>query len=254
MEIFYFYEVYPNNDDFIIDKNNIIWKPQPKPDNNPDLYQVYPKNDDFIIDKNNIIWKPQPKPDNNPDLYQVYPKNDDFTIEKTDVCPVDKMSNRTYRIFLETEYLENLYEEINIFISANKATTIEAMIPKNETNLPKLTCVFPIHYPLVPPFVYMNDVLYMNIIHCCHLERVKFIVAKYSMSYRKYINCISCGSVLKNGNWNQKTMFSDVFTEWEKIQEMKIIVGYELALDDLILYRDLDYYNFIHIMEYLVEP
>jgi hypothetical protein len=218
------------------------------------FYEVYPNNDDFIIDKNNIIWKPQPKPDNNPDLYQVYPKNDDFTIEKTDVCPVDKMSNRTYRIFLETEYLENLYEEINIFISANKATTIEAMIPKNETNLPKFTCVFPVHYPLVPPFVYMNDVLYMNIIHCCHLERVKFIVAKYSMSYRKYINCISCGSVLKNGNWNQKTMFSDVFTEWEKIQEMKIIVGYELALDDLILYRDLDYYNFIHIMEYLVEP
>ena len=220
------------------------------------FYEVYPNNDDFIIDKNKIIWKPPPKPDNNPDLYQVYPIPEDFIIEKTDVCSVDdsvKMSNRTYRIFLETEYLEELYEEINIFISANKATTIEAMIPKYDTNLPKFTCVIPVHYPLVPPFVYMNDVLYMNIIHCCHLERVKLIVAKYSMSYRKYINCISCGCVLKNGNWNQKTMFSDVFSEWETIRGMKRIVGYELALEDLMIYRDLENYNIFHIMEYLYQ-
>ena len=30
-----------------------------------------------------------------------------------------------------------------------------------------------------------------------------------------------------------------------------MIVGYELALEDLMIYRDLDYHNIIHIIEYV---
>ena len=223
-----------------------------------DLYTVYPDNDNFIVDKTNINenikWETN--------LYDVYPKNDDFIVNTPFVMKDEdpslqepykytKISNRKYRIFLETEYLEGLYQELSIFMTANKAITIEAT---SGLNLPNMICIIPIEYPSVPPFVYMNNVLYMNKIYCCHLERVKIIVAKYSNSYREYTNCISCACILKNGNWKKTHMFSDIFIEWCQIRRMKRIVGYELALDDLMVHRDLEYYNVIHIMEYLFTP
>ena len=248
-EIYYFYQVYPDNSDFTGNKTNIKWQ---KEDNNPELYLVYPDNGDFTGNKTDIKWQ---KEENNPELYLVYPDNPDFMIDKKDICfagNYGKNTKRKYRMFLETEYLEELYEEITIFISANKAITIEAMFPKGCQNQPnKFTCVIPVNYPLVFPFFYMNDVLYMNRIYCCHLERVKIIVAKYTMDYRKYMNCISCACVLKNENWKSDTMFSDIFSEWDRIRILKRIVGYELALEDLMIYRDLEYCNIIHIMEYL---
>ena len=223
-----------------------------------DLYTVYPDNDNFIVDKTNINenikWETN--------LYDVYPKNDDFIVNTPFVMKDEdpslqepykytKISNRKYRIFLETEYLEGLYQELSIFMTANKVITIEAT---SGLNLPNMICIIPIEYPSVPPFVYMNNVLYMNKIYCCHLERVKIIVAKYSNSYREYTNCISCACILKNGNWKKTHMFSDIFIEWCQIRRMKRIVGYELALDDLMVHRDLEYYNVIHIMEYLFTP
>ena len=223
-----------------------------------DLYTVYPDNDNFIVDKTNI--NENIKWENN--LYDVYPKNDEFVVNTPFVMKDDdpsvqepykytKISNRKYRIFLETEYLEGLYQELSIFMTANKAITIEAT---SGLNLPNMICIIPIEYPSVPPFVYMNNVLYMNKIYCCHLERVKIIIAKYSNSYREYTNCISCACILKNGNWKKTHMFSDIFIEWCQIRRMKRIVGYELALDDLMVHRDLEYYNVIHIMEYLFTP
>ena len=222
----------------------------------PDLYDVYPKNYDFIYDKRGRVLLEE-KCENNPDLYDVYSNRDEFTGDLLAVELIKgskKMSNRKYRVFLETEYLEGLYEEIAVFISANKTITIEAMFSKGCENLPnKFTCVIPIEYPLVPPFVYMNDVLYMSLINCCHLERVKVIVSKYSRSYRGYLNCISCASVLKRENWRCETMFSHIFLEWGRIREMKRIVGYELALEDLMIYRGLEYIHIVCIMEYLDE-
>lgn len=223
-----------------------------------DLYTVYPDNDNFIVDKTNI--NENIKWENN--LYDVYPKNDEFVVNTPFVMKDDdhsvqepykytKISNRKYRIFLETEYLEGLYQELSIFMTANKAITIEAT---SGLNLPNMISIIPIEYPSVPPFVYMNNVLYMNKIYCCHLERVKIIVAKYSNSYREYTNCISCACILKNGNWKKTHMFSDIFIEWCQIRRMKRIVGYELALDDLMVHRELEYYNVMHIMEYLFTP
>ena len=226
-----------------------------------DLYKVYPNNDNFIVYKTNINqiieWETN--------LYDVYPKNDDFLVDTPfrikDAQPsvqqpyrYTKMSNRKYRIFLETEYLEGLYQEISIFMTANKAITMEATTAKDGRNIPNMTYLIPIEYPLVPPFVYMNNVLYMSKIHCCHLERVKWIVGKYYGSYRKYMNCISCACVVKSGNWKETNSFSDIFSEWDQIRKMKRLVGYELGLDDLMIYRDLEYETIIHIMEYLFDP
>jgi hypothetical protein len=211
--------------------------------------------DDFIIDKKNITWKakPEEKCEGGSDLYAVYPDNTDFMIDKPDVSSV-RDSNRKYRVFLETEYLEELYEEITVFISANKTITIDAMFPRgiDVAVSNKCTFVIPIDYPLVPPFVYINDMLYMNIINCCHLERVKVIVAKYVKTYRRYLNCISCGCVLKRENWKSGRMFSDIFSEWALIRKMKKVVGYELALEDLMISRGLEDINITCMLEYLV--
>jgi hypothetical protein len=122
----------------------------------------------------------------------------------------------------------------------------------SKTGEDKFTFVIPREYPLVPPFVYINNVAYMNIINCCHLERVKMVVSKYVKTYRPYLNCISCGSCVAMKNWKKNTMFSNIFSEWEMIRRMKKIVGYELALEELMIYRDLEYENILHIMDYLV--
>jgi len=116
----------------------------------------------------------------------------------------------------------------------------------------KMTFVIPPEYPLVPPFVYINDVLYLNIINCCHLERVKGIVGKYVKTYRPFLNCVSCACLLKRENWRIETMFSDIFSEWDVIRRLKGIVGYELALEDIMIHWGLEYVNVLSILEYLI--
>lgn len=197
---------------------------------------------------------------------------------------------RRQRLFLEIEYLEELYEEISIFISRDKTITIDVSLPKRIEevikkpsgkfekmpilaicrgidsvieerkvkkdvfhNIPeKMTFVIPADYPLVPPFVYINDNLYLNIINCCHLERVKDIVGKYVKTYRPFLNCLSCACLLKRENWNTVTMFSDIFLEWHMIRRLKEIVGYELVLEDIMIHRGLEYFHILCILEYLI--
>jgi hypothetical protein len=48
-------------------------------------------------------------------------------------------------------------------------------------------------------------------------------------------------------------MFSHILLEWWGVKKMKRIVGYELALEDLMIYRGLEYIHIVCIMEYLGE-
>ena len=159
-------------------------------------------------------------------------------------------ARKKHIIFLETNYLEHYFEETTIFIISNQTMTIDAMFLKNG-NRDKYTFVIPIEYPFVPPYVFINDVPYMNLIKCCHLERVKLILGKYTRYYRPFLNCISCASFVNPKNWDEKTRFSDIFLEWFYIRHMKQIVSYELGLDSLRLARGLEYYIMVCIMEYL---
>jgi hypothetical protein len=249
-EISDLYKVYPDRDNFIVHKTNINDKPfriEDAQSNRSNTFISVPFGDIFNENWCKIEWETN--------LYDVYPKNDDFVVDTPfRAYTHKKMSNRKYRVFLETEYLEGLYQEISIFMTANNEITIEATTAKDGRNIPNMTYLIPIEYPLVPPFVYMNNVLYTSKIYCCHLERVKWIVAKYYECYRKYTNCISCACVVKSGNWKQTNRFSDIFSEWDQIRKMKLLVGYELALEDLMIYRDLEDETVNSIIEYLFDP
>lgn len=215
----------------------------------------------------------------------------------------NKVVIKKYRIFLEMEYLEELYEDISLIISSNKIVTIDAILPKNNIiveekplveekpqifeKMPilamcrgidsviqererekakneivrierrytpeKITFVIPVNYPREPPYVYINDIPYMNIINCCHLERVKFYIGKYIKTYRPFLNCVSCACCIKKENWNNLTMFSDIFYEWKIVQMLKEVVKYELILDELMDYKGLEYATVLCILEYMYD-
>jgi len=205
-----------------------------------------------------------------------------------------KRTLRRHRLFMETEYLENYYEDISMFISPDKTTTIEATqrknnIPSEKENsecqplqrmpifafcrnilpsksdpppkesssqvLPeKIIMVFPAEYPKAPFYLYINDVLYTKKIHCCHLERVKQSVGKYMKSYRPFVNCISCACTLHKTNWRPNTYLSDILNEYAIIQQVKEIVKYDILLGELMNVKQLDYSIVVWIMEYLYTP
>ena len=207
-----------------------------------------------------------------------------------------KRTLRRYRLFMETEYLEDYYEDISMFISPDKTVTIEATLPKKIQSshekedtgshplqrmsifafckgilpskndppkeppkesviLPeKLIMVFPSEYPKAPFYLYINDVLYTKKIHCCHLERVKQSVGKYTKSYRPFVNCVSCACTLHKTNWRPNTYLSDILNEYAIIQQLKEIVKYDILLGELMNVKQLDYSIIVWIMEYLYTP
>ena len=216
---------------------------------------------------------------------EVLPNKRKMIIEQR--CQIKKTLRR-HRIFMETEYLEDHYEEINLFVSSNKTATIEAFQPKkqidsdtqshkkhrmpifsfcreplpqiepesDEPSVPeKMMVVFPSEYPKEPFYLYMDDILYIKRIHCCHLERVKQTVGKYIKTYRPFLGCISCGCVLHKVNWKPNIYLSDVLNEHRFIQQMKENVKYDILLGELMQFKQLDYSIIVWILEFLyVEP
>lgn len=204
-----------------------------------------------------------------------------------------KKSLRRHSIFMETEYLEERYEEINLYLSSNKTATIEALQPKkvdikkesydelsmsypkprmpifsfcrellpssepepesdSEPFIPeKMMIVFPPEYPKEPFYLYMDDVLYIKRIHCCHLERVKKTVGKYIKTYRPFLGCVSCGCILHKTNWKPNIHLSDVLNEHQFIQQLKENVKYDILLGELIQFKQLDYSIMVWILEFL---
>lgn len=197
---------------------------------------------------------------------------------------------RKIKIFNEIEFLENYYEEITMTITSNKIISIDAILPKNveiiklinkipnkpvfkkmpiltickgaciKSNNPieylklpdKITFIIPLLYPNSPPFLYINDIQYIHTINCCNLERIKRTIGKYINTYRYHLNCFSCATILKPNNWNKEHMFSDIFDEYRQIERLKLIIKYDIILEELSKYKELEYSITVNIMEYLI--
>lgn len=200
------------------------------------------------------------------------------------------------KIFLEIEYLEKHYEEINVFFSPNKTITVEAFQPKKieqpeqpehsvqlplapykkmpifsfcreivkqsvssysptTTQLPsfpnKLSIVFPKEYPTEPPSVFINDIPYINLIHSCYLERVKRTVKKYVKTYRHFIHCVSCGSLIVKPNWKPNIHLSAVLQEYLTIKNLSRVIKQDIVMEELREHRQLDYQVLLLIIEYI---
>jgi len=151
----------------------------------------------------------------------------------------------------------NMYGKMPILSMCNGISQVirDRVLHNDQTDkmsLPqKLTAVIPSKYPMEPPYIYFNDVPYLNIVHCCHLERVKQIVGKYTNMYRPYLNCLSCACCVKRENWKSESLFSDIFYEWGVIRRMKQTVSYEIVLEELMLMKGIEYINIVHILEYI---
>lgn len=166
------------------------------------------------------------------------------------------------RIFLETEYLEIYYENINVSVSIENVFTITAEIPKKikrplftpfvqpiKQDLPyKIAFKIPTEYPDLPPDLYINDSQYINIIECCKLSRINNVIKKYMVSKE----CFCCGTMLKKEIWNSRMMFSDVFGELRKIQTIKKKVKYDILLEELMRTKCLEYSVMLLILEFLI--
>jgi len=259
---FFLCDIYSNHErDFLYDKEDVNYIKQYTPLYLKDVliqsFQPYksmsfrnPKYTYFIKGQNIYrIENDSPLPNEESDPFQKSRMENLREIYQTQ----KRTARKKHIIFLETNYLEHYFEETTIFIISNQTMTIDAMFLKNG-NRDKYTFVIPIEYPLVPPYVFINDVPYMNLIKCCHLERVKLIIGKYTRYYRPFLNCISCASFVNAKNWDEKTRFSDIFLEWFYIRHMKQIVSYELGLDSLRLARPLESDIIGCIMEYLFQP
>lgn len=203
---------------------------------------------------------------------------------------ITKRGLRRHHVFMETEYLEEHYEDVSLFLSPNKTATIEAFQPKSvpmtpepsdssnpkermpifsfcrglpltETSEPvadtpsdmpnKITVVFPAEHPQEPFYLYIDDVLYTKKIHCCHLDRVKQTVGKYIKSYRRFFNCISCGCVLHKTNWTPDTHVSDIIKHHRWLQQFKETIKYDILLEELAKTKQLDTTIVIWILEFL---
>jgi hypothetical protein len=177
-------------------------------------------------------------------------------------------------IFAEIEYLERYYESIVLFMTPQ--ITIDATVPKRESMVSKKKEVFPWfkplkreqstetafylpekmtfvlspQYPYMTPYVYINEIPYLQKINCCHLERVKQIVYKYTPAYRNHLHCISCGSVMKY--WRSSYRFSDIIDELQLIHRYKEIAKYEIVLGELIYHKELEESIGYHILSYVL--
>jgi hypothetical protein len=236
--------------------------------------------------------RPPPKPLMKPNIViedtSQY-KEITIRIPKQVVCIDEQLKKQ--RLFTEIEYLEQLYEHINIIIPKNRIITINVVGPKMITNekrenienisfpkmpimtmcwgipeeekpeikieplyLPKMmSFVIPPEYPMVPPFVYINNKLYLHVINCCNLGKIKRIVSRHTNKYKSYTNCISCATILKPNNWDMRTRFSDIFDEIRENRRIKKLVKYDILLGELMKHKQLETSIMIRIMEFLIE-
>jgi hypothetical protein len=241
----------------------------------PNLYDLFPIHKSIFFDKNE---RPEPLWNHVAlkkhriffeieYLERLY-EEVSMTISSNHVITIDAFLPRKVLAIIDTIPLSNtsllgpsnkdyIYGKMPILSMCNGITQVvrDRILRNDQTDkmfLPeKFTAVIPSRYPMEPPYIYFNDIPYLTIVHCCRLERVKQIIAKYTNMYRPYLNCLSCACCVKRENWKSEYLFSDIFYEWGVIRRMKQTVSYEIVLEELMLMKGIEYANIAHILEYL---
>jgi hypothetical protein len=245
------------------------------------LYEIYEKPN--VISPKKPLMKPDIIIEDNHQYKEII-----IRLPKQPVCVDEQL--RKHRLFTEIEYLEQLYEHINIIIPKNRVITINVAGPKMMTNekieniqkisfpkmpimtmcwgipeekteikieplyLPKMmSFVIPPEYPAVPPFVYINNKLYLHLINCCNLGKIKRVVSRHTNKYKSYTNCISCATILKPNNWTIHTRFSDIFDEIRENRRIKTLVKYDILLGEIMKHKQLETSIMVRIFEFIME-
>jgi hypothetical protein len=150
---------------------------------------------------------------------------------------------KKHRLFLELEYLESNYTEVNVRMIHDKETIIEAKYPLN--TIPKhIKFVIPTNYPFRAPEVYIikrlgpNEMCeyveenYLYTIHNCHLPRIQRLV-KEIQGEKRSNTCLKCRSSISYDNWSPGFLMKHIFEEIKKNNTLKRRVSFEIGLEEL---------------------
>jgi ubiquitin-protein ligase len=150
---------------------------------------------------------------------------------------------KKHRLFLELEYLENNYQEVNVRMIRGKETIIEAKYPLHA--IPKhIKFVIPTTYPFKAPEVYIikrigpNEMCeyveenYLYTIHNCHLPRIQRLVKEIQGEDSSH-TCLKCRSSISYDNWSPAFQMKHIFEEITKNNTLKRRVSIEIGLEEL---------------------
>jgi ubiquitin-protein ligase len=165
------------------------------------------------------------------------------------INPNDELANhqptrlKKHRLFLELEYLESNYQEVNVTMIRGKETIIEAKYPLQA--IPKhIKFIIPNNYPFKAPEVYIIKNIgsykscefveenYLYTIHNCQLPRIQSLIKKIRGEDSIH-TCLKCKSSLSYDNWSPAFKMNHIFDEISKNNKLKRRVSIEIGLEDL---------------------
>jgi len=154
---------------------------------------------------------------------------------------------KKHRLFLELEYLESNYQEVNVKMIHSKETIMEAKYPLQA--IPKhIKFVIPKEYPFKPPEVFIIRLFdreekeeiveqnYLYTIHNCHLPRIQRLVKKIQKITNSEDNrptCLKCRSSIAHDNWSPVFQTKHIFDEITKNNSLKRRVRIEIGLEEI---------------------
>jgi ubiquitin-protein ligase len=172
------------------------------------------------------------------------------------------------RLFIELEYLESNYKEVNVKMIHGKETIIEAQYPLQA--MPKhIKFIIPKNYPFKNPEVFIIntnidemgqciDIVeqnYLYTIHNCHLPRIQRLVKKIQEIKKRTVErstCLKCISSIAHDNWSPTFQMKHIFEEIRKNNNLKRSVKTEIGLEEIFnKYKKLPEEFMILIRDYL---
>lgn len=160
---------------------------------------------------------------------------------------------KKHRLFLELEYLENIYQEVNVKMIHRKETVVEAKYPLQ--SIPKyIKFIIPKDYPFKPPDIFIRsknayeiggcvmgeeqtvEKNYLYTIHNCHLPRIHRIVKKIQRVTKTEDSrptCLKCRSIIVHDNWSPAFQMKHIFDEIAKNNSLKRRVRIEIGLEEI---------------------
>jgi ubiquitin-protein ligase len=197
--------------------------------------------------------------------------------------PIVQMNNhnpyklKKHRLFLELEYLESNYTEVNVRMIHGKETVVEAKYPVQNQGVPKyIKFIIPKDYPFKPPEVFVTSTIrttahgctmakeekeqlieqnYLYTIHNCHLPRIQRLIRKTQVIKNagdNRPNCLKCRSSLSHDGWSPALQMKHLFEEIQNNNKLKRRIQSEIGLEEIFnKYKSLPEELMSFIREYL---
>jgi ubiquitin-protein ligase len=168
---------------------------------------------------------------------------------------------KKHRLFLELEFLESNYKEVNVRMIHGKETVVEAKYPVQNQAVPKyIKFIIPKGYPFKPPEIFITSTSkpmvhgfamakeekeekeqliehnYLYTIHNCHLPRIQRLIRKTQVIKNAGDNrptCLKCRSSLSHDGWSPALQMKHIFEEIRNNNKLKRRICGEIGLEEI---------------------